>query len=1087
MKTTAILSFLALLSSALPARPASFLALRPLPSAQVTASAPPYAPEYTAAHLTDGDRKTEFASRSAGTNTFVEFSLPEPSPIAAIRHLDRNDPATVAESECQLFDSRGTLQRRLVIPHLNQPQGETFYVLPEPVTAQRIRWQVTRLGNPSLPTVGGAELSFYTTGGQQNTPTEKIEAQPQPYLLASGLQPVTVTVHHLYSRPAEAVFQIGSREVGRATLQPGENTAEINLPEAIQPAEQTLTVLVEGQPAGTATFQQAPVRHLTIYITPHSHTDIGYTAAQSAIEQKQVQNLLDGMAAARRTASYPEGARFVWNVEVAWAADLCLQRLDAEKRAQFLEAVRAGQVVLNGMYLNELTGLCRPEELLQLFRFATRLSETTGVPIDTAMISDVPGYTWGAVTAMAQAGIKYFSTAPNYFDRIGTILQQWENKPFYWIGPDGATKVLVWIPFWGYAMSHKYHQMSPRLVADLYEGLDQRAYPFDIAYVRWSGHGDNATPDPAICDFVRDWNATHSWPRFIISGASAAFRAFEQRYGPQLPTVRGDWTPYWEDGAGSSAAETSLNRNTSDQLSAAAAAFAILRPAEYPAEAFREAWRNVLLYSEHTWGAWCSVSEPTRQETLEQWAVKKSYAEQAARQTTQLTQLALRSATNTASFEVLNTLSWPRTELVILPPEMAAAGERVIDSGGHAVPSQRLRSGGLAFMARRVPPFSTRAYTITQGSAECGASAAQAAKDTLATDHLQLRVDENTGGIVELRRPGLDGDFVDPSSGETLDHYTYFLGDDTRNLQRAGRSTITLGEKGPLVASLLVDSPAPGAAHLHREIRVVAGQDYAEIINDLDKTRLPAADYRSPQGKESVNFAFPFQVPDGRMLIDVPLGAFRPEQDQIPSACKNWLTTGRWVEIASPTRGVTWVTLDAPLIQVGELSANLLNSQTNPEIWRQHIGPSRKLYSWAMNNHWGTNYRAYQEGRVRFRYIIRPHTGPADPAAATRFATAFSQPLLIRPTPHPRDTEPLLQLTKPDIIVTTLKPSDDRQALILRFYGASGTNASTELRWADRKPHTLYLSDTSEHQHSAAPPQIPVPGFGLVTLRAPLQ
>ena len=109
-------------------------------------------------------------------------------------------------------------------------------------------------------------------------------------------------------------------------------------------------------------------------------------------------------------------------MEVPWAADLYLQRLSPQQRDEFFDAVKRGQVALNGMYLNELTGLCRPEELIRLFRYATQLGERTGVPVDSAMISDVPGYTWGTVTAMAQAGIKYFSVAPNYFDRIGTIL-----------------------------------------------------------------------------------------------------------------------------------------------------------------------------------------------------------------------------------------------------------------------------------------------------------------------------------------------------------------------------------------------------------------------------------------------------------------------------------------------------------------------------------------------------------------------------------------------------------------------------------------------------------------------------------------
>ena len=73
------------------------------------------------------------------------------------------------------------------------------------------------------------------------------------------------------------------------------------------------------------------------------------------------------MALAERTADYPEGARFVWNVEVLWAADLFLQRMEAPRREAFEKAVKTGQVALNGLYLNVLTGLCRPEELVQAF------------------------------------------------------------------------------------------------------------------------------------------------------------------------------------------------------------------------------------------------------------------------------------------------------------------------------------------------------------------------------------------------------------------------------------------------------------------------------------------------------------------------------------------------------------------------------------------------------------------------------------------------------------------------------------------------------------------------------------------------
>ena len=109
---------------------------------------------------------------------------------------------------------------------------------------------------------------------------------------------------------------------------------------------------------------------------------------------------------------------------------------------------------LQAMYGNELTGLCRPEELMQLFAYATRLGRQYGVPVDNAMISDVPGYTWGVVPVMAQAGVKYWSIGPNLRDRIGATRVAWEDKPFYWVSPSGKTQVLCALPYIGYALSH---------------------------------------------------------------------------------------------------------------------------------------------------------------------------------------------------------------------------------------------------------------------------------------------------------------------------------------------------------------------------------------------------------------------------------------------------------------------------------------------------------------------------------------------------------------------------------------------------------------------------------------------------------
>lgn len=808
-------------------------------------------------------------------------------------------------------------------------------------------------------------------------------------------------------------------------------------------------------------------------------------------------NLRRGIEIAKQTADNPPGARFVWNVEVLWSAERFMHKMPESDRRQLIDAIKSGHVALNGMYANTLTGLCRPEELVQLFRPATELAEQTGVKIDSAMLSDVPGMTWGTCTALSQAGIRYFSIGPNNFDRIGSIMVTWQDKPFWWIAPDGKTKVLVWAPWHGYGMSHFFHEMTPEWVGELQNRLDSVKFPYDITYIRWVGRGDNSAPDPTICDFIKSWNAKYTWPKFVISSTSEAFSTFEKRYGDKLPEFKGDLTPYWEDGAASSARETAINRNAADRLVQAETLFAMRGAKDFPAEKFSDAWRNVLLYSEHTWGASMSVSDSENFRSIEQWKVKRGYAEDADKQSRQLVERALGAdaKSQASGVDVFNTTSWPRTQLVIVPKALSTAGDRVNDPAGRGVPSQRLSTGELALLASNVPPLAAARFTITSGETVAPETPVVLTGTSIDNGSLHARIDEKAGNITELSLHSAEGNFAQPSRDEALNKYVYLPGDNLSDLQTSASATITPIEKGPLVASLRIESDAPGCNKLTRDLRLIAGADYLELTNTLDKKRVPlnpnpkdraaSREFAQHGSKESVSFAFPFNVKAGEIRLDIPFGMMRPNTDQLPGACKNWLPVGRWADVSNEHAGVTLATLDAPLVELGRLST-LLGSQSDPEVWRKQIEPTQKIYSWVMNNHWSTNYRAYQDGVATFRYALRPH-GSFDPVDATRFATALSQPLMVAPATGPAPSaEPLLSVDPPDVLVTTLKPADDGKGYIVRLFGASGQDRLVKLKWSAPSVK-LWLSDTSEKPISAVGSELSVPGWGLVTLRAMAQ
>jgi alpha-mannosidase len=137
-----------------------------------------------------------------------------------------------------------------------------------------------------------------------------------------------------------------------------------------------------------------------------------------------------------------------------------------------------------------------------------------------------------------------------------------------------------------------------------------------------------------------------------------------------------------------------------------------------------------------------------------------------------------------------------------------------------------------------------------------------------------------------------------------------------------------------------------------------------------------------------------------------------------------------------------------------------------------------------MNNHWGTNYRAYQEGPTWFRFVLRPHRR-LDRADAARFATGFSQPLLpVSADAGAPANVPLLRVEPADVLVSALKPSDDGKAWIVRLFGASGKSRHARILWNGAAPKSVTLSDTSEQPGSPVHGTVTVPGYGLVTLRA---
>ena len=922
-------------------------------------------------------------------------------------------------------------------------------------------------------------------------PFLQIGAPTSPPLLLERdgnlLQVLRVPVRH-FGDAQEAEVSVDGGPATRHPLVKGLQTLEVPVPAADQPRDVAVEVRADGATAReTATVMNA--RRWTVYLMHHTHLDIGYTHLQSEVEQKQWDHMDLALELIGKTRDYPEGARFKWLPEGLWAVDSYLKRATPEKRAAFLAAVKEGSIGLDAFYGNQLTALCRPEELVELTGYARRLARETGVPIDTAMISDVPGYTWGLVPVLAQSGVKYLSIGPNAGHRIGSTLKAWGDRPYYWVSPSGKEEVLCWMVAKAYSWYHSGPMRDGEKILAYLTELQDAGFPYDMTHVRYNIGGDNGPPDPGLSDMIRDWNARYVSPKLVIATPHEAFSAFEKRYGKDVPRVTGDFTPYWEDGAASSARETAVNRDAAERIVQAQALWSMLRPGDYPASDFEAAWREVILYDEHTWGAHNSISEPEVDFVKGQWAVKQAFALEAGRRSRDLLDratapLRAREGEDDAVM-VLNTSPWPRTGLVTLPGDWREKSVEVRDAKGTPVSSQVLSTGELAFLASDVPPTGGAKYVLAKAAAsdagpvqwtfDAGKNGclapAEIQGNRLDNGLVSVEIDPATGAVSSLKAAHGGAELVDRSKHPGLNDYLYVAGRKPDNPQRNGAPTITVKEKGPLVASLLVTSEAPGCASLTREAGHQPHLDHAELVDTLDKTNI--------YEKEGVHLAFPFNVPDGVVRMDLPFAVARPEADQMAGACKNYFTVQRWVDVSNDALGVTWAVADTPLVQVGGIT-------NDPTVsgWIERLEPSTTLVAYVMNNYWETNYKASQDGPTTFRYALRPHTG-YDPAAAQRFGTDFTQPLVAVPVAKRAKAPETRVRTAPDCVVATvLKPGDDGASDILRLFNASDTACEAVVDWGRPRPKRVEKSTLAETPGEPLDGAVRLAPYEVVTLRA---
>lgn len=832
----------------------------------------------------------------------------------------------------------------------------------------------------------------------------------------------------------------------------------------------------------------------TLYLIHHSHTDIGYTHDQPIVFDLHERFISTAVELADRHAASDSDGAFRWTVENTYVLSRWLDHAPQAEIDRFLALEKAGRIEVTGMFAN-LTPLLDTAELIESFQLLRRLRNDYGITVTSAMNCDVNGENWPLVDLLLDVGIEGFTMAINtHFG--GAPLDR--PNVFRWQGPSGRS-VLAYNGWtydtgWRYGLGRSHEEFETFWWPAVMERLNAIDYPLPVVMAQsFHPFGDNGSAFAGFAEWIDEWNARGKGPHIKFATPRQWWAAVKQ-HGDALPTHRGDWTDFWNFGCASSAREQSINRysrarlRTADALAAALELGGLAAGDRWLSDRRRryrdEAWHNLILWDEHTWGADTSIRQPEGEDTAAQWNHKAHFAYQARSQSLLLQRDALAALARTVERSgaddilVANPLPWERTVTAAVPewvlkqrgtPDDTTAGRQFQDRQpsmtAYPMPNELLgknvveasTTARTALKPVTLPPFG---YQVIKRSdlIEYRLIDALQEDSVVEVGRHRLTFDREHGGVTSWYDSKLDCEWVDDTAGypfngfvheEVADrdhpwprHRMFYMNWGASKIER-DRGWKSHWRANRRVAHEVIS---------HNVLRTPLGVEVVQVLNApgvagplVQSTFLPNFDdyveFRAQwvmgldPHPEATYLAFPFRLPNAEARFDLGAQALRPEHDQLPGVCRDYFTVQNWVDFSSGERGVTIATPENPMVMLGDF-------QFGANQYDFTLGRAM-LLGWVTNTYWETNFRAHQPGLVTARYRVRPYAGAFDESAAHRFGleALYDAPLLQQLGEAADVRLPsagaLLSLPQPPVVATHVRPATDGRGALVRLSNAS--------------------------------------------------
>ncbi|RLG96120.1 hypothetical protein DRO37_00080 [Candidatus Bathyarchaeota archaeon] len=818
-----------------------------------------------------------------------------------------------------------------------------------------------------------------------------------------------------------------------------------------------------------------PKRIKYVYVIFTSHIDVGYVHPMDEVED-WIKRIIDDAIDA--CMAYPE---FKWTIENVWELESWLRRTKDPKKVELLlDLIRDGRIEVGAAWDDVYTGLLGYEDINRLFYPGKVLQKMYNISMSTAIMNDLPGYSWGLPQAMNRSGIKYFLTGINYFKdywRSGTSIPR-GHLPFYWEGPDGS-RVLTWISFGGYWegecctddppqwwLNHpKYEKMRSQVRKMVYRWENIHNYPYDALLVMFAhDYANSSWPINALRN-IRRWNKEGNNPKIIVATPSEFFSYMEKKYKGNFKVYSGDWTADWNlNKQRVYPWGTAAYRWTRDHLTVAEKIWSIntiLYNAAYPKEEFSDIYRLLFTWLDHTESPHSGKHKFTEEEMRRDITARNELILSSYRRIRSLLDAGFKLLlsgieASGSSIVVFNPLSWMRTDIVTLKlnDSLLSGDFQIIDStSGLSIPCQiDLQESTVTFIAENVPPIGYKKFDIVWVKAPPLPNRVSASGNILENEFFRVTVDPNDGSIVSI---------VDKETGrELVNKASNYRFNQLWSSSGGKHEAVSSGDvrlravSGPVMGKIIVEHT--GSPFLRSEYILYSGIKRLKIKNVLNRTALGSA-----RIGDAIYYyvTFPFNLSIEKTYLRTEMAnhfLLWSGEDHLPGAYRNHFLNQHCFDLnEAESYGVTIGTKETyanTFVQAG-LHGWVRDWAPSEATWINTLLMVKDQYYTTDHGWISFDWEPDAGETLTYQYSIWSYSGPFNPINASRLGWEFNVPLMAgivlegQSGPLKSPVMSFLNVDRKNVQIVTVKMAEFGKAgeFIVRLQEISGDEGTVRL------------------------------------------